>query len=648
MPLPPALPKVQPRELGLDVFPRAVRPRWLYRRYYGRGIDLAAIENALRGAEVGLMADLTDLSMEARASCPQLASTLQQRINPILAARRIVKPATGFDIDKTKAKNAALSMAAALLRIPRMKAAIRRMAWALYHGRSASEMHWETLATPIGIAPFKIRILPTELRGIPPRHLSFGTERDLKIIDPTQMRGYFQDDGLSCDDYPGKFLTWMPELWGETREREGLAPPAMYWAFFKRFSWRMRMMLTELWGIPWRIITADKDAVVGDGELDDAAEQAEKLGAETTAKISPGIRLDVVTPGQNSGELFSMNADDIDKQISKLVLTTSATTDAQPTGLGSNTTSELRSEKTLVVETDADAVGEELTEQLAYWIAFVNWGTEASALYTPDVMLDASPPKDRAKELDIVDKARAMSIPVSIATAREIANLPEPEPEDELLPFPAAVGAPKPSGAAQGDELEPTPNAKGEGAKVDDPNAPTAPAVGAVPVEPLATVPKLDITPSDRALYVTVDEARRSDGLPPIGGEDGSLTIAAFKAKYSSTIAEGAKAEQGAGASSGDAKPPPKGKSAPEGLDDGKPKPPPPPPPKEDEPKKATRGSFAGFESEEDCVSHLMTTEGMTREAAVETTRRIRETAGEGDPEACRGCGRPHHRFGGW
>jgi hypothetical protein len=61
---------------------------------------------------------------------------------------------------------------------------------------------------------------------------------------------------------------------------------------------------------------------------------------------------------------------------------------------------------------------------------------------------------------------------------------------------------------------------------------------------PVVTV-KIDLTPTDIATIVTVDEARASQGLPPLGGEDGALTVAQFKAKYAEVISEVAQAEQG-------------------------------------------------------------------------------------------------------
>lgn len=55
----------------------------------------------------------------------------------------------------------------------------------------------------------------------------------------------------------------------------------------------------------------------------------------------------------------------------------------------------------------------------------------------------------------------------------------------------------------------------------------------------------LKLTPSDLATIVTVNEARASAGLPPLPGDDGNLTIAEYKAKHASTVAEAAAAEEG-------------------------------------------------------------------------------------------------------
>lgn len=55
----------------------------------------------------------------------------------------------------------------------------------------------------------------------------------------------------------------------------------------------------------------------------------------------------------------------------------------------------------------------------------------------------------------------------------------------------------------------------------------------------------IQLTATDIASIVTVDEARASQGLPPIGGTDGALTVAEYQAKNAATIAAAANATAG-------------------------------------------------------------------------------------------------------
>ena len=60
-----------------------------------------------------------------------------------------------------------------------------------------------------------------------------------------------------------------------------------------------------------------------------------------------------------------------------------------------------------------------------------------------------------------------------------------------------------------------------------------------------AAAPQIELTSTDLGTIVTVNEARASKNLTPLPGADGELTIAEFKAKNSSVVAEAANAEAG-------------------------------------------------------------------------------------------------------
>jgi hypothetical protein len=55
----------------------------------------------------------------------------------------------------------------------------------------------------------------------------------------------------------------------------------------------------------------------------------------------------------------------------------------------------------------------------------------------------------------------------------------------------------------------------------------------------------IELAPTDLAAIITVNEARKTKGLPPILGEDGDMPIAAFKTKYAKSIAAAANADLG-------------------------------------------------------------------------------------------------------
>ena len=196
------------------------------------------------------------------------------------------------------------------------------MAWAEFDGRGAQELHWDFRAGP---RPWWLR----ELSWIHPRRLSFDQQRDLVLIDTTSPPANFIPHGLRLGEHPAKFWWWMPRLFREYPEREGIAPRSLYWMFFKRFSWRYRMVLTELFGMPWRIVTIDEtvDEKVSGDVLDEVADQVENLGRDTTAQIPRGVKVEVVPPHHESGKLFGMTNDDVDKQMSKLWLGNTGTTE---------------------------------------------------------------------------------------------------------------------------------------------------------------------------------------------------------------------------------------------------------------------------------------------------------------------------------
>ena len=151
-------------------------------------------------------------------------------------------------------------------------------------------------------------------------------------------------------------------------------------------------------------------------------------------------------------------------------------------------------------------------------------------------------PLSPAVMIQVLDRAKnGLGLELGADEVREMLGLNPPREGDELPG--ATVILPK-GGAAV-----PTAEAQAPGG-TDNPDlaataaagAPAAPAGAGAAGE--AAVPGIDLTSTDLATIVTVNEARKSKGLPPLP-VDGELTIAEYKAKHSGVVAEAAAAEDG-------------------------------------------------------------------------------------------------------
>lgn len=512
-----------------------------YRRYYGRSVDMVTIENALRQADIGRMTDLCDLESESMSIDPHLSGVLGKRFGCIAAADWDITPAQGADLDKKLAEEIADNARHAVQRISNFNDVLYDMSWALFDNRALQEIHW-------AMTPGRIRYMPTGFQWVHPRRIAFGPSRELRIIDPQRAPTNFYPEGLDVSQFPGKFLQWTPRLWREYPEREGLGPRCMYWGFFKRFSWRMRMMLTELFGIPWRIVTFEKDAPFNADSIQEAEAVAERLGAESTAVFDRGTKLETVFPGENTGEIFSMTSKEVDEQTSKLVLGNVGTTDAVANRAESVIQ---KGEQDIIFQRDGNGISGVVQRDLMNVFTVLNYGGDAIG-HAPKFQVRTQPPRDRKAELDRIEKVISFGVAVPVAEVREIAGTRVPNDDEQFL-------ISKPGGRdGMGNPLPPTisivdPVADAKAAQ----EASDAEAAGEEPAE---QTPNIPLTPSDLATIVTVNEGRASAGLAPLTkgdgtpDPDGELSITEYKAKYAAVVGEAA-AATGGDPSGGDATP---------------------------------------------------------------------------------------------
>lgn len=413
------VPGMSAADLRTQLIPDRLPQAEQYRTTFGRALTMDRIQSAITQADYGLMVELTDLESEMLSLDPHLSTVVRKRVAQVTALPWEIMAASGDGIDDDDATMVADVVRSQLARARGMRRMIGDLAWGLYHGRSASEIDWRQAA---GKASLEV----AGFRWVHPRRLSYGPERELRLIDTFSRRGQFAGDGVALGDYPGKFISWTPRMFCEYPEREGIAPRTLYWGFFKRFSWRMRMILTETFGIPWRVVEVDKDANVTKEALDDARDAAEALGGENTAAIGRGMKLQIHNPEERSGELFGMSASDVNAEMSKLVLGQTSTTDSDANRANSIVG---KGEQDIILVDDAAAISEQATEQVVAAIVVANFGGGALRL-CPKFELQAQPPRDQKADLERVQMVVNLGVPVPVAQVREMSGIREPS-EDE-------------------------------------------------------------------------------------------------------------------------------------------------------------------------------------------------------------------------
>lgn len=406
LPARPVNPAALQREYFGDRIPRAEN----YRTHYGKSLDLARIDYAIRSANNGLMRPMTDIARETVSLDGHLSALLQKRLNRLAALDWDVQPATGQRVDTAKAEAYAAFVRAQLEALPRFRDAIVDLAWGVFDARAASELEWQKVDRTWQL---------TGLHWIHPRRLSFGPHRDVRVIDSNMEVGGFMDVGFPLERLPYKFCIYTPRLFNDYPEREGLGPRALYWSFFARFGTRERMALLELFGKPWRIVKPQSGAVFNNEESGRAAYEVIKaLGYNNTARLPPGWDVQIEQPFSGAGQVSSEAIDHASKVLSKLFLGSTGTTDAVSTGLGSSIGDAHLSEEDLVIWSDARRLGEVIEDQITDAIVAVNFGSTEVA-HAPRFIFRTEPPISRESELARLKGALELGLPVTLEEARE-------------------------------------------------------------------------------------------------------------------------------------------------------------------------------------------------------------------------------------
>lgn len=218
--------------------------------------------------------------------------------------------------------------------------------------------------------------------------------------------------------------------------RGGLARGAAWSFLFKAFTVKDWAIFCEAYGQPLRLGKYD----AGASERDRAVllEAVTNIGTDYAAIIPVSMAVEFVG-AQLAGnhELYEKRADWLDRQVSKLVLGQTATTDAIKGGYAVGKTHDgVRDD---IEKADAVQLGATLNRDLVRPLVDLNYGPQKAY---PWISIGRPEEIDIEKLVANVAKLVPLGLKVSMAVMRDKLGLPDPAPDEELLGAPAPAEPP--------------------------------------------------------------------------------------------------------------------------------------------------------------------------------------------------------------
>lgn len=213
--------------------------------------------------------------------------------------------------------------------------------------------------------------------------------------------------------------------------RGGLARAAA-WAFlFKSFTMKDWAIFSEAYGQPLRLGKYGAGATEDDKDV--LLQAVANIGADYAAIVPASMAVEFVEANiSGSHELYEKRADWLDRQISKLVLGQTSTTDAQK---GSYAVGKVHDGvRDDIEKADAKALAATLNRDLARPLVSLNYGPQKKY---PKIKIGRPDEEDIDKLVDHVVKLMPYGLRVGMATMRDKIGIPDPDDDEELLRAPA-------------------------------------------------------------------------------------------------------------------------------------------------------------------------------------------------------------------
>jgi phage gp29-like protein len=232
---------------------------------------------------------------------------------------------------------------------------------------------------------------------------------------------------------PYKFIVHRPRLKTGIPIRGGLARMAAWAYLFKAYTLKDWMAFVEVYGIPMRLGRYGTGAT--DQDIKKLLSAVVNLGSDAAAVIHDSMKIEFQNAVQGTGnnDLFKAAAEWWDRQLSKLVLGQTASTEGTPGKLGNESAQdEVRQD---LIKADAKHLGNTLNRDLVRPFVDLNFGPQAAY---PRILLLVPDAEDLKLLTDALSKLVPLGLRVEQSVVRDKFALPDPAEDAEVLAPPAA------------------------------------------------------------------------------------------------------------------------------------------------------------------------------------------------------------------
>ena len=365
----------------------------------GGQVSFQYVASIARLCTVGYRQQAVDLWRELLEQDPHLSSVLLKRISTVANGRFEITP---FELEEDhedyELSNECCEMVRREVgRIPNLVQAFVNLLWGIYYGCTAAEIIWTR--DPEGWHVDRLEFVHSRRLAWPDMQ-----SWDAYIWDQGQVFGWNSPwgstptnagvFGLRICDWPGKFVFFAPQLFGDYPTRDGLARQTAMWAAFKRVPARGAIDYLERFAKGWLDLTY---STANDGEPRMATKEDVSFADYLANRLGPGNGRTAVHPDSITIEAKSYDSGAKAKltwsewisicnaEMSKIVLGGTLGTEVG-TGGGNRALGEVQERaETELEQFDATALAQTLKRDLVYWLVRLNM-PEALHL-VPDVAL---------------------------------------------------------------------------------------------------------------------------------------------------------------------------------------------------------------------------------------------------------------------